>query len=365
MVVITMPSFATSALLVTAILLGAAAPVLPALAQSSKAPTAAPAPAPLAPPMKVPDYRGSLRDLVTGLSDYAKGRNARFIVLTREGLGLTVKEEREVKMEALLNPNPDPRIPVATTPLGSPHRRYVKAIDGVVMNDQYCVPVVDSTASVGFIRMLQDNGLSVLSVDHCETRQMVGTALAESRKNGVLAHVDMSPRGLDRVPADPPTGENSNNINGLGEARNVLFLDGNAGYTTKDDLVVALGQTNWDMVVMDAFHRDRTPLTYADVRSLHQKKVGTRRLILARLDIAHARDTRYYWKNDWKVGSPDWIASPVVAVPGEYDVKFWDAEWRALVGKTFAALMDLGFDGVVLEGVDAYKPLEARIPLNL
>lgn len=359
-----MPRTALAVALAACIGVAGAVPADAQTAPTTKGDAPQPAPSITGDPLKIPDYRGNLRDIITGLSDYGKGRNARFLIITREGLGLTVKDQREMRMEALLHPNPDPRFPVAVTPIGSPHRRYVKAIDGVVMNDQYCVPTVDSTASAGFIRMLQDNGLVVLSVDHCDTNKMVTSALAEARKQGVLAHADTTPKGLDRVPFDPPAGENANNIDSLGDARNVLFLDGNAGYASKDDLVVALSLTNWDVIVLDAFHRDRTPLTPADVKILKQKKLGTRRLVISRMDIAHAKDTRYYWKKDWKIGDPEWIAGPVVAVPGEYDVKFWAPEWRAIIGKTFAALMDLGFDGVVIEGADAYKPLEARFPLN-
>jgi hypothetical protein len=314
-------------------------------------------------PMQIPDYRGSLRTMIAELSGYAKGRNPDFLIITREGIGLTVKEKREADVERLLHPAVNGEEP-PTMPIGSPHRRFVRALDAVVMNDQYCVPVEDSTASRGFIRMLQDTGLKVMSVDHCADRVAVAKALVAARQDNVLAYADTLPQGQDRVPRDPPAGENANNINGLGDARNILFLDGNAGYASKDDLVLAVEGTNWDIVVLDAFHRDRTPLTRDDVFKMKFKKVGTRRLMIARLQISQARDTRFYWKSDWQLGSPEWISAPVVSQPGTYDVKFWSAEWQAIVGRTFTALMDLGFDGVVIEGPDAYKPLEAKIPLD-
>lgn len=315
-------------------------------------------------PKQIPNYRDGMRDLITGLSDYGKGRAPRFLILTREGLGLTVKSERESQIE-VLSQTSDPDHPVAgMIPTGSPFRRYVRSIDGVVMNDQYCVPTVDSSASLGFIKMLQSNGLKVLSVDHCADGKAAATAFSTAWRQGVLAQADQAPQGLARVPSGVPGGENSENISTLAEARNILFLDNNAGYTSKRDMLAALRNSNFDVVVMDVFFRDRDPLTPDDLRSLHLKKVGSRRLLLARLELSHASDTRYYWKKDWKVGSPAWLAAPILANPGSYDVNYWDPDWKALVGKAFAGIMDLGFDGVVLEGVDAYKPLEARTPLK-
>lgn len=311
-------------------------------------------------PMQIPDYRGALRDIVRELSNYAKGRNPNFLILTREGLGLTIKEKREATVEAMTQGQDAP----PSLPVGSPHRRYVKAIDGVVMNDQYCVPQPDSTASSGFIGMLEKNGLTVLSVDHCASAQQQQDAYLKAQNDRVLAYADMGKGPQNRVPRDPFVGENPANIDSLADAQNILFLDGNDGYASKDDMLVALAQTNWDVLVLDAFVRDRTPFSPADVQRLKFKKLGTRRLVLTRLDIGHASDTRYYWKEAWKVGDPAWITAPIIKKPGLYTVAFWDPEWRAIAGRTFAALMDLGFDGVVIEGVDAYKPLEAKDPID-
>jgi hypothetical protein len=55
-------------------------------------------------PMQIPDYRGSLRTMIAELSGYAKGRNPDFLIITREGIGLTVKEKREADVERLLHP---------------------------------------------------------------------------------------------------------------------------------------------------------------------------------------------------------------------------------------------------------------------
>lgn len=85
---------------------------------------------------------------------------------------------------------------------------------------------------------------------------------------------------------------------------------------------------------------------------------------MARMNIAYARDTDYYWKESWKVGDPDWLAMPILSTPGTFRVNYWAKGWQTILGKTFAGLLDLGFDGVVLEGVEVYKDLEKDSPVK-
>lgn len=312
----------------------------------------------------IPNFRDYYRDTVTALADYARGRKPNFIVLTREGLGLLLKSPREAKLEDILHPAvTDPSVPaVPRIPIGAQQRRFIRAIDGVVMDGQYCGKTV--SASDGYITMMRNAGLSVLSVDHCETAKAAGAAWLTARKQGILAHADAQKGPLGIVPAGTEFGENQLNITTLAEARNLLVVDDNAGYASKTDLLKALGGTNSDVLVIDAFHRDRTSLTPAEVHALKFKHLGARRLVLARLDISHASDTRWYWKEEWIPGQPDWLIAPVLDTPGTYEAAVWAPEWRAIIGRTMSGLMDLGFDGVVIEGIDTYQILEARTPLD-
>lgn len=312
----------------------------------------------------IPNFRDYYRETVTALADYARGRRPDFIILTREGLGLLLKSQREADLEEIISPVvADPGIPATPRlPVGAEQRRFIRAIDGVVMNDQYCGERV--TASNGYITMMRNAGLAVLSVDHCGSADEARTAWMAGRRQGVLAHVDGGTGPMATIPATTAQGENPNNVTTLGEARNLLVVDDNAGYVAKDDLLAALSAINHDVLVLDAFHRDRTPLTPQDVRTLRFKHLGARRLVLARLDISRASDTRWYWNEDWKPGSPNWLLAPVLERPGTYEAAVWAAEWRDIIGRTLSGLMDLGFDGVVIEGIDDYQILEARIPLE-
>lgn len=318
---------------------------------------------------RVPDYRNALRETVKTLSEYAKGRNAGFQVTTREGLGLAIKSERDAAIERIADPLAAEG-ERAVSPVGYAMRRYVRHLDGVIMNDQYCVPGKSQmTASAAFIDMLQENGLVVLSVDHCPSSDAAVEGWRAARSENIVPHVDLltgeaALRGLQRVPNSRPLGENPNNIRRLSEARNMLLLDGSSAYADKETLILELARTNHDIVALSPFHRHGEPLTARQVQALHYKSLGARRLVLARLNISQARDTAYYWQDDWKIGEPEWLLAPVPEDPGLYDVAFWHPDWRAILGRTFAGLMDLGFDGVILEGTEAYAPLEEKTPVE-
>jgi cysteinyl-tRNA synthetase len=100
------------------------------------------------------------------------------------------------------------------------------------------------------------------------------------------------------------------------------------------------------------------------VRTLQTRPDGSRRLVVAYVDIGEAEDYRVYWQDDWRPptsdepGDPDFI---VTADPdgwsGNYPVAFWDPRWQRLwlgASGLVASLARDGFDGVYLDWVEAY-----------
>lgn len=92
--------------------------------------------------------------------------------------------------------------------------------------------------------------------------------------------------------------------------------------------------------------------------------MGARRLVFARLHLSEVRDTRWYWKRDWRPGEPEWLGREDLDVPGRFDVTYWHPGWQALMGEAFLGLLQLGFDGVVLEGMEAYQSHEDRVDFD-
>ena len=150
----------------------------------------------------------------------------------------------------------------------------------------------------------------------------------------------------------------------LNDVRNILIMTDTRNYASKGEWVNALTQTNYDLLIIDPFYKYNQPLTKEDIRRLRYKKLGARRLVFAVLDISSAEDTRMYWEPSWKLKSPAWLRFPSKTRPGAIVVDYWSAPWKGIIGNYFKSIMDLGYDGIVLQGLDAHKTYEKIIPIN-
>jgi cysteinyl-tRNA synthetase, unknown class len=127
-----------------------------------------------------------------------------------------------------------------------------------------------------------------------------------------------------------------------------------------------LAESEYDMLVVEPGQNfSEWPYdTAAMVQTLRYKPDGSRRALLAYVDIGQAEDYRDYWDEDWKApekgfrGEPDFLVSlDPDGWSGNYPVAYWDARWQALwLGRsgTVAQLAELGFDGIYLDWVEAY-----------
>ncbi len=136
----------------------------------------------------------------------------------------------------------------------------------------------------------------------------------------------------------------------------------------------ALGQTVYDMCVVEpGFNFKETPYdtTYL-VSKLRKKPDGSRRLLVAYVDIGQAEDYRSYWGDDWvaptetQLGIPDFmITVDPDGWSGNYPVAYWNATWQDIwLGKNgiIEQIANYGFDGVYLDWIEAYdepKVIEA------
>ncbi|MHB1204525.1 MAG: alpha-1,4-polygalactosaminidase [Rhodospirillaceae bacterium] len=313
------------------------------------------------PLQSIPNYRDFMRTIIEDLSIYAHGRNPKFVMVTRPGFDLTTWSRREFDLDEIkrdrLKVSPDSIVPV-----GTPLRRYLQRIDGVLLNGQFCAPLRVPRADVA---AMMKQGLKMLSVDHCDDASAASAGLQAAVRMGVVAHMDLDTDDVfDRVPTRRPVPENPANVETLADARNMLVMLDSKAYGSKEEWLAALTATNYDVIVTDAFYRGNQPLSKDAVHGLKFKQMGARRLVLARLSLGYAEDERYYWQRDWKIGEPSWIQGRAPGRPGSYVVEFWNPAWKAVIGKYFAGIMDLGFDGVVLDGVEAYRRWEFMTPLD-
>ncbi len=82
---------------------------------------------------------------------------------------------------------------------------------------------------------------------------------------------------------------------------------------------------------------------------------GRERTVLAYLDVGEAESYRWYWQEDWEVGSPEWIVAPDPDGWDEnYPVAFWYDEWRDIMFNSIDGLIADGYDGAYLDWLEVY-----------
>lgn len=114
-----------------------------------------------------------------------------------------------------------------------------------------------------------------------------------------------------------------------------------------------LQRTTYDVLVLD------TDLGRADVARLKRKPDGSRRLVLAYVNIGEAEDYRAYWQKAWVSAPPEWMGGANTRWQGDHRVRHWHAGWQAILfgapGSVFARLIGNGFDGAYLDRVDIWQ----------
>jgi cysteinyl-tRNA synthetase len=314
------------------------------------------------PLQEIPNYRAYMREIVEDLADYAEKRDPNFVIVTRPGFDLLSWSRREFDLTEIKR-DPTLRIPSdAILQVGTPIRRYIQSIDAFLLNGQFCAPLRVPGADLA---AMLAQGLKAMTVEHCSSPEAATAALQSAVRMGVVSHIDLDDTDdFARVPTRRPSPENARNVETMLGARNMVMLLDSREYATRDEWLAAMAATNYDVLVTEAFYKGNRSLTKAEVHRLKFKEMGARRLVLARMSVGYAEDERFYWERDWRIGAPTWIQALGPDRPGQYVVEYWNPAWKAIIGRYFAGLLDLGFDGVVLDGVEAYRRWEFMTPLD-
>ncbi len=122
-----------------------------------------------------------------------------------------------------------------------------------------------------------------------------------------------------------------------------------------------VAESPFDMVIVDysADGSEAKAFSRTQVARMQRKPDGTRRLVLAYLSIGEAENYRYYWQSDWRRRPPAWLDRENPNWAGNYKVRYWDPQWQRIILGTPDSYLDrilqAGFDGVMLDIVDAYE----------
>jgi len=302
-----------------------------------------------------------MRNLVRDISRYARRFNRNFGIITQGGLAVLEKED-----------------PIDTTQK-SPATTYMKSIDGVnILGLNFHPPlkgknkiIRDKKTKKNLLRLAnlgKKRGLKIFVTDFAKnlktTQESYNLNLAKGFIPFTALNVGTS-YNFNRVSdsLSRPINENPRNITGLKTVQNFLYLTDSSKFDRQQDFVIAVSNTNYDVIVVDVFHKGRTPYNKAAVQGLKFKKLGARRLVFAYMNIGEAENHRYYWRDNWKEGEPSFISESVPEHPDKYYVEYWQAGWRKIItGNTNSYIYGIvkqGFDGVVLDGLNSFKFFES------
>ncbi len=297
-----------------------------------------------------------MRNLVKDISKYARRFNRNFGIITQGGLKILEKED-----------------PVDVTQR-SPATTYMKSIDGInILGLNFHPPlkgkkkyVTEKKIRKEFIRLAdlgKQRGLKIFVTDFASNLKTTQDSYNANLAKGFIPFTAKgvgSEYNFNNIPSIPsrPISENPKNITGLKGVQNYLYITDSSKFDRQQDFVIAVSDTNYDILIVDVFHKGRTPYRKAAIQGMKFKKLGARRLVYAYMNIGVAENHRYYWRDNWKEGQPSFIADPVPANPDKNYVEYWQAGWRKIItGNTNSyiyGIIERGFDGVILDGLDSY-----------
>jgi endo-alpha-1,4-polygalactosaminidase (GH114 family) len=314
-------------------------------------------PAGLRPPVlgKLTNYRDEMRRLVTNIGRYARSKNPAFVIMTHNGMELLEKHDDVDDRKVF------------------PARAYMLSIDAILQDglfygfETFGQPTSKDQKEIfaHLEEVASRNRVSLLTMDFAKDPKKVDEVLRTSSKKGYLpfvAHKELSI--LNSMPPYPsrPYRENPNHILSMSAAQNYLYLRETAAFGTEQEFALQIHDTNYDMVILDVFH-GRKPFSKRAIETMKYKKLGARRLVIARMDVGTAATYRFYWKAGWQSGSPRWITAPYPTDPDRYFVEYWRPEWHKIMygnPQSFAfGLIAQGYDGVLIETTEAYRYFES------
>jgi cysteinyl-tRNA synthetase len=297
-----------------------------------------------------PVYRQRMRDFVTGISQYARSHQSGFIVIPQNGIEI-ITDDGESN--------------------GPLNNSYMQAIDGHGQedlffgynNDNEPTPADDAEYLQSFLDVSRDAGKIILVTDYCSDKNLMDNSYAANDLKGYVSFA-ADHRELDNIPAYPaePYHSNLGNVLTLSQARNFLYLINPSGYSSKEEFINAVTQTNYDLLIMDLFFDEVTLFNQNEINQIKSKANGGKRLVICYMSIGEAEDYRYYWQSSWEENQPLWLDGENPDWEGNYKVRFWEKEWQDIIygndGSYTKKILDAGFDGIYLDIIEAYEYYE-------
>lgn len=323
-------------------------------------------------PKHIVNYRDEMRNNIIAMSQYAKSKNPDFQVLVHGGEELLNKSLWEYHLEGYnearqkeLNAD-DPsflfkykKLNTGQEPIVGPKENaYLKSIDGIVLNNHFCAPRPMNPT-------IPEKNIPLVSIDRCESGEAYDNAIEKAILTESLIYGFIKPQtAFKNIDKQPIINENAENIYKISQAKNISFLIDDSTYRDKQKFIDDIRNSNYDIVIIEPLFHNSVPLTAEEVDSLKFKKNGTRRLIIAKMNVSEGRRSDYFWNDKWKIGNPSWLKRPSFTDKDGIIAEYWNDSWKNINGNYFKAIADTGYDGAFLTGIENYLYFEKQTPLE-
>ena len=148
---------------------------------------------------------------------------------------------------------------------------------------------------------------------------------------------------------------------GIGRLKDVRFWAYQIQNQQLNGSIEKLAESDYDLLVIDQIRSLKGDEDYddrADVSRLKQTKgaSGKPKIVLCYIDVGEAESYRWYWRDGWQIGAPDWIiAEDPDGWDENYPVKVWAPEWRRIMEKAIDRIIADGYDGIYLDWLEGYS----------
>lgn len=265
-------------------------------------------------------YAQSMVSLVNKIKQHTKQSNSNFIIVANGGYNLYA-------------------------PKAKTKDKMLRSVDGVIIEDAFTNK--DRKKMQKCLRQAILNNNKAMSIEY----------KSFSGKRSIVSYNAKGNKNLNKIPSF--VCKTKYDVSKLQGAKNFIVILDPDKYKTKKKYLQTLKNTDYDLIFMDLFYKDKA-LTNADVKSLKIKRNGGKRIVCSYLSIGEAEDYRYYWKKKWNKKSkrPKWICKENKEWDGNYKVRYWNKHWQRIVYQYADKIVGAGFDGVYLDVIDAYEYFE-------
>lgn len=114
-----------------------------------------------------------------------------------------------------------------------------------------------------------------------------------------------------------------------------------------------IANSGFNLVVIDYSRDGSDSEAYTPSQIDMIKKSGI--IPVAYISIGEAEDYRFYWNDSWYSNPPPWLGKENRNWSGDFAVKYWYPEWKAIIFQYLDKIIRQGFSGVYLDKVDEYE----------